>query len=61
MAKLSNKDILNRIKKKQAEEAKANITFRMNIALMDKFRERCIELEMPMAVILEELILEFIK
>jgi hypothetical protein len=61
VAKATNKEIVARVKKKQALDSKANVTFRLNIALMDQFRAKCEQLDMSMAVILEELISDFLR
>jgi uncharacterized protein (DUF4415 family) len=60
MAKASGKAILERVKKKQAQEAKANVTFRLNEPLMERFRARCKQQEVSMAAILEELIEDYL-
>jgi len=61
MAKVNTKEIVARIKKKQAEEERANVTFRLNKALMDKFRVRCESLDLSMASVIEEMIADFLE
>jgi hypothetical protein len=60
MAKATSKEIVSRIKKKQVEEEKGNVTFRLNKALMTKFRGKCEQNDLAMAAVLEELIADFV-
>jgi len=61
MAKASGKEILERVKRKQLQDAKANVTFRLNEALMNDFRKRCKQQDVSMAAILEELIGDYLR
>jgi len=61
MAKVSGKEILTKVKKKQQEEAKTNVTFRIKNELLDHFRTRCEKEGVSMTSVLEELINEFLK
>jgi hypothetical protein len=61
MAKTSGKEILSRVKKRQAEEVKTNITFRVKGELLERFRERCEKEGVSMTSVLEELIGDFLS
>lgn len=61
MAKISNKEVVARLKKKQEAEAKGNVTFRLNIHLIEDFRKQCKVQKVSMTAVLEELIAEFLK
>ncbi len=61
MAKASAKEILNKVKKKQQEEVKVNVTFRIKSDLLEKFRARCDNEGVSMTAVIEEFMNEFFK
>ncbi len=61
MAKASSKEILAKVKNRQKEETKENITFRIKGELLNRFRERCEKEDVSMTSIIEELMSEFLK
>ncbi|MBX9771925.1 MAG: hypothetical protein K2X29_11165 [Candidatus Obscuribacterales bacterium] len=61
MAKASGKEILARIKKQQKEDQRSNVTFRLNIALMDRLRAKCEKEKVAMSEVIEGLIKDFLE
>jgi hypothetical protein len=61
MVKVSRKEIVDRVKKRQREVAKENVTFRLRGELLKRFRERCEKESVSMTSIVEELMAEFLR
>ncbi|WP_413289301.1 hypothetical protein [Bdellovibrio sp. HCB337] len=60
MAKISSKHIVKALKEKEKSEEKANITFRLNVDLLNSFREKCKKEDVSMASVIEMLLKDFI-
>ncbi len=60
MAKEKEREIDDRIRNRQEAEARANVTFRLKIRLMEKFRKKCESKDITMASIIEELISDYL-
>ena len=61
MAKVSGKEILTRVRKKQQDEARVNVTYRIKGDLLERFRERCEKEGVSMTSIVEELMEAFLR
>lgn len=59
--KISNKEIIQKVKKKEAEKVKENITFRLSSTLVKKFRDKCNKEDVQLVNVIEELMKNFIK
>lgn len=57
--KRTSKEVIQRIKERNAEEEKANYTFRLNMQMMERFKAKCQAEDVSMASVLEELISDF--
>lgn len=61
MAKISGRDVLARVKRKQNEDTKVNVTFRLKSELLERFRNRCEKEGVSMTAVIEELMSEFLS
>jgi len=60
MNKIDPKALLKRVKDKEKPE-RANVTFRLNKALMEAFKEACEDQEVTPTAVIEEFMASFIK
>jgi len=58
--KVKSKEIIQKLKNQEKENAKANVTFRLNVGLMNKLRKKCDADEISMNSVIEELIKDFL-
>lgn len=59
--KTNNKELIQKIKKKEAEKVKENITFRLSSNLLKEFRNKCENEDIQLTNVIEELIKNFLK
>lgn len=55
MKKIVAKDVIKKIKAREEADAKANFTFRLNLKLMEEFKQHCQKNGVSMASVVEEL------
>lgn len=61
MAKIDSKEVLERIRRRQAANSKSNYTYRLPDQIMRDFKKKCEKEGVSMTSVLEELIEEFLK
>ena len=61
MAKASGKEIIKKVKKKQLDESKVNVTFRIKADLLERFRNCCDKEGVSMTGVIEEFMTELLK
>lgn len=59
MAKIDSKELVKRIKTKEKPE-RANVTFRLNMALMEAFKKACKEQAVTPTAVIEEYMTAFV-
>lgn len=59
MAKIDSKELVKRIKTKEKPE-RANVTFRLNTALMDDFKAACKAQDVTPTAVIEEYMTAFV-
>lgn len=58
---VSSKNIVKNLKKRQKQEQRVNITFRINSGTIDSFREKCAREKVSMASVIALLMKEFVE
>ena len=61
MKKIASKGIVKNLKDRERQDQKANITFRLNKVMIDRFREKCVREKVSMASVMELLMKEFVE
>ena len=61
LKKVSSKDIVKNLKEREKKEQRTNITFRLNEAMINKFRSKCLREKVSMASVIELLVQGFIE
>ena len=60
MAKVSGKEIIAKVRKKQQDETRMNVTYRIKGDLLERFRNRCEKENVSMTSVIEELMENFL-
>lgn len=61
MKKMSGKSIMKSVKDKEADNMRSNYTFRLNVKLMNEFKEHCRDNSVSMASVIEEILRQQIR